>query len=176
MTNRRGFTLIEVVVATVVAGIAISTAAALFATSTDAVGRMVEGSERSMRDSNGRLWLESALAGLEVDNTLDGEFLGSSTRVSFRTHVWVPLGWIEPARVSVDFDAGRIRMTALGNTVVVADSVGAATFEYLLTYGGESPWVADWRSRATAPVAVRLRLDHGPASADTMLFFIGERR
>jgi prepilin-type N-terminal cleavage/methylation domain-containing protein len=174
--DSRGFTLIEVVIATVIAGMAISTAAAIFATSSQSVDGMSRRSAFAMRASNGRLWLDHALAGLEVENTPEGEFLGNATRLTFRSHVWVPLGWLEPARVSVEFEAGRIRMGALGNDFVVADSITNATFDYLLSYGGESPWVPDWRSRATAPVAVRLRLDRGPASADTMLFFIGERR
>lgn len=174
--NDRGFTLIEVVVATVIAGMVISTAAAIFATSTQAVGKLADAAERSMRESNGRLWLAEAIAGLEVENTAAGEFVGTSTRLSFPSHVLVPLGWVEPALVSVEFDAGRIAMSALGSTVVVAESLRMAEFDYLLDYGGDSPWVPEWRSRATPPVAVRLQLERAGSPPDTILFFVGKGR
>lgn len=174
--TRRGFTLIEVIVAMVVAGLAVSTAAAIFATATDAVRQMAERSEVRMREANGRQVLAELLAGLESDPDGDARFEGASDRMRFRTRYWISSGWPEPFEVLVSVAGGSITVNLPdGGRTTVLDSVSEAAFDYLLTRGADSPWLAEWSSESTMPLAIRLRARRTRERTDTLVFLIGER-
>jgi hypothetical protein len=49
------------------------------------------------------------------------------------------------------------------------------TFEYLLEYGAQARWVQEWHSPASAPLAVRLRLQADSGAVDTLMLVIGPR-
>ena len=63
--------------------------------------------------------------------------------------------------------------------LVLADSVKAVAFDYLLEPGAESRWAAEWVSPVSAPIAVRLRVEStssaGAIRADTVLYLIKSR-
>jgi prepilin-type N-terminal cleavage/methylation domain-containing protein len=175
--KRAGFTLVEVMVAMVVAALAISTAAAVFTATTDGVGDLVSHSEGWMRESNGRRWLAQTIGGMEVANEASGGFDGTARRLSFRSRSWVRFGWIEWGRAMIVYGDGRLSASIAGeDAIVIADSLVDASFDYLLEYGWDSPWATEWRSERNAPLAVRLRLRRPDDSADTLLFYVGERR
>lgn len=174
--TRRGFTLVEILVALVIGGIAVATAAAVFAASSDGVRTLADRSDRWTREATGRAWLAQLFAGAEVRNAPGSEFVGLERFVRFPTRYWAEEGWLEPGVVSIELDEGRIT-TALsaGRGMVLMDSLADASFEYLIRYGEQSPWLREWESGTTLPLAVRLRLTHPDQSADTVLFYIGER-
>lgn len=174
--TRRGFTLVEMLVALVVGGIAVATAAAVFAASSDGVRNLVERSDRWTREATSRAWLGQLFAGAEVRNTPQAEFVGLERFVRFSTRYWAAEGWLEPGVVSLAFDDGSVTSAFPdGVRLVLIDSLTDASFEYLIRYGEPSPWLLEWESGTTLPLAVRLRLTHPDESVDTLLFYIGER-
>lgn len=174
--TRRGFTLIELLVALLVAGIAVSIAAAVFAAATDAVDDLEASSRRWSREANGRRWLAQLLTSVEVRNNSESRFAGFPDSLRLRTRYWVPEGWLETGVVSIAFDGRRLRgRMPDGSALLLADSLGGASFDYLIRYGAESRWQRRWESATTAPLAVRLRIERMNSSGDTILFYVGER-
>ncbi len=180
--RRRGFTLIEILVALSLSALVVLLAHQVF-------GAVVDGSERVRaarrtldRTANSRRWLVEAFGSLAVGAPQGGSFEGLPGRVQFTT-------WrIEPARgfasVRVDLSARGGRLMAVldsRDSVALADSVAAVAFDYLLDLGAQARWVQEWLSPVTAPLAVRLRLAHAAvqrgdaAPVDTLLFLIGSR-
>ena len=48
-------------------------------------------------------------------------------------------------------------------------------FDYLSSLGAQTTWVRTWKSPASAPLAVRVRLTLPDGQADTLLIMIGPR-
>ena len=156
--TRKGFTLIEVLVAILLAGLTATMAAAIFATTSDMLAGMNERSQRWDREANGWRWLGEALASLEVDAPSGYAFTGTSESMRFRTMLWVSDGWREPTVLTVAFDGSRVTGRASdGTRIIFADSIQRASFDYLADYGASSPWFVRWDSSVSAPIAIRVR-------------------
>lgn len=171
--NRSGFSLIEVMTALVLSGVAATLAAAVFASTSDAVRSMQLRSQEAERRAEGVLWLREAL--LAADVTVEGQrrFFGSADSLRFRTTLPVPQGWRETVEVLVTTESGRMTMQAGAGRQVLFDSLATASFDYLAALGSESPWLRRWDSFTSAPPAVRLRIEPVGAQTDTLLFYIG---
>jgi prepilin-type N-terminal cleavage/methylation domain-containing protein len=154
---RRGFTLVEVMVALVLAGIAVSTAVGVFASTGDTVRRLGQESRAWTHRGNARVWLSDALASAEVDATGGIIFDGDRESVRFRGWQWSPKGWVEPADIEVSFVGGRLRATnGSGAPLVLSDSIEGIALSYLPTWGEDTEWLPRWRSDSGLPAAVRL--------------------
>src|SRR5690606_4753495 len=93
--SHRGFTLIEVLVAMIIAALAVSIAARMFGTSSDVVTRLAGQSESWTREQNARRWLEQLVSGMQIQNTPQGRFEGTQSGMRFWSHFPVPAGWSE---------------------------------------------------------------------------------
>src|SRR5687767_14162930 len=101
MRGRSDFTLIELMTALIVSGIAVSIAAAMFTSVSDTVIAMQRRAEHTTRDANGIEWLTDAVLGTDISLSPGGDFKGDADSLSLRSMLPVPTGWVEPTRVRV---------------------------------------------------------------------------
>lgn len=177
---RRGFTLVEVMVALALAGTVALLAHRLF-------GVVLEGSRqlgieaRTLdREQNAGRLLSSMLLSIAVGTAGDAQFEGRSDRVRFSAWMETEDGWFERREIAVALAGARLQATiSPGESVVLGDSVQALALDYLLELGAESRWVAEWISPVTAPLAVRVRTRRQPlrssARSDTTIYLIKAR-
>lgn len=175
--SRAGFTLIELVVALLIAGLVVLLAHQVFTVVTEGA-RAIETNRAALdRDANARRWLESAWLSLEVGGEAGG-FEGHRAHAEFAAWMPTPGGWFERGRIQLAMADHQLVAHTGERTLVLADAVEDVAFDYLLVPGADSRWVNDWVSPVSAPLAVRLRVakaTKGRARTDTLLFLIGPR-
>ena len=177
---RRGFTLIEVMVALALAGTVALLAHRLF-------GVVLEGSRklgievRALdREQNAARLLSSMFLSTAVGTDGDTPFEGHSDRVRFSAWTESEEGWFERREIAVSLVGARLQAEiSPGESVVLGDSVQALAVDYLLELGAGSRWVAEWISPVTAPLAVRVRTRRQPlrgsTRSDTTIYLIKAR-
>jgi prepilin-type N-terminal cleavage/methylation domain-containing protein len=177
VTRRRGFTLIEVVVALLILGLVVLLASGIFAGVSRAAAEVGLGRRQFDRDMNAQRWLARSLRSLEAGTPQATPFVGDSAGLSYTSWQPVPDGWLERVPVRIGVASGKLVANANGVPVTLRDSVEAVAVDYLLTPGALSPWVHEWRSAGQPPIAVRFRIAllRGGQPVDTLLFLIKER-
>ena len=128
MTTRRadGFTLIEVLVAIVVAGFVALLAHQLFSATVDGSRRLAEARRALDRDRNADVFLRDAFLSLDVGTDSAGPFEGDRDRVRFSTWLLTPDGWNERRDVRLGLEGRRWAAVAEPRgPIVLADSVEA---------------------------------------------------
>jgi len=195
---RRGFTLIELMVALVLGGLVVLLAHRTFGVATELGGRVAARRQAHDRATNARRFLAAAFGSLEVGTVRNTGFRGLEDEVSFAT--WLVDESGAPVRrqmtVRLDRNAGgatpvaaseaeTARLLAIvgpvegGNaprdTLVLAPEVTGLALDYLLDFGADAAWVREWRSPVSAPLAVRLRVGGASGAVDTLLCVIGPR-
>lgn len=174
MTQRRGFTLIEVLVAVAITGLVALLAHQLFGAVVDASRRIVAEREALDGERNARRYLRDAFLSLDVGDSTG--FEGHPDHVAFAAWQRTADGWQERRRIELSQDgAVWLVVTSAGERVVLADSVTAVRLDYLLEPGAASPWVGEWISPVSAPLAVRMRITRWSGRADTTLYPIRSR-
>jgi prepilin-type N-terminal cleavage/methylation domain-containing protein len=178
-----GFTLIEMLVALTIGGVAVLLAHQVFAAVADRGQALVHARLILDREVNARRWLEAAFLSLDVNMESAGGFEGRPQRVQFASWLRTLDGWFERRTVVLARDHDRmVATTTPGDAIALLDNVIDLQLDYLLEPGAESRWVREWVSPVSAPVAVRLRVrrvsekaEGGRAAVDTLLFLIEER-
>lgn len=176
--NRRGFTLLELLVALTLSGIVVLLAHAIFAAVTDGA-RQVQAARVALdREANARRWMQAALLSLDVgSDSAAGPFEGRPDRMAFGAWLETSGGWFERRRVELR----RNGTDFVANTMALTDSVTDVAFDYLLEPGENTKWVREWISPVSAPLAVRIRVRRGRGNGDrgvvvdTLLVLIKER-
>jgi len=177
--DRRGFTLIEIMVALTLSALVVLVAHRVFTGVVDGAGRLSEARLALDREANARRFLQEAFGSLDVGSEGAGGFAGRTERVEFATWQRVPEGWLERRRLTLGVEAGRFIARTAGESVALRDSVVGVEFDYLLQPGANAAWVREWISPVSAPVAVRVRVtrvrstEHG--AVDTSLLIVGPR-
>jgi prepilin-type N-terminal cleavage/methylation domain-containing protein len=176
--SRRGFTLIELMVALVVAGAVVLVAERTFAGTVD-TGRAVADSRHALdREMNARRLLAAAFASIEVGQH-GAEFDGRPGTVRFVSWLQGADGWFERGTVTLGLDRGRFVLRAQGaRPIPLAEGVATLEFDYLIEPGADSRWVREWVSPVSAPLAMRVRLVGAPGSplvADTAIYLVKAR-
>lgn len=173
----RGFTLIEVTVALVLASLVLLTAHRLGSALLDAVRHSSTSEQALARTANVRRVLVHVLGSVQAGVSDGDGFTGDTTKITCTSWFTDGDGWPTRGRVTLSHNAKSLTLEGLpGGAVVLADSVARVRFDYLLGLGARSSWVRGWSSPVSAPLAVRIRLERAAgAPADTILLFIGPR-
>jgi prepilin-type N-terminal cleavage/methylation domain-containing protein len=173
---RRGFTLVEVLVALVVTAVLALLSHQLAAAVGDHAARLRDARRALDRRSNAYGMLRSALLSLEVGLDSAPEFLGHADRVRFAA--WVPAaeGWSERRTLALQLEGDRWTASAPPDEhVVLAGGITEVRLDYLLEPGAGATWVRQWESAVSAPLAVRVRLTRKMGPVDTLLFLVKSR-
>ncbi len=168
-----GFTLLELLVALVVAGFVVLLVHQTFGAVSDGVERVTAATAAQDRRENARRWLAETMLALEVGGEAGG-FEGRPDAMRFTSWVRVPGGWAERRHVALGLVRGHLEARTDERRWILSDSATGLAFDYLLEPGAESHWVQTWLSPVSAPLAVRLRLARTPG-VDTLLFLIKGR-
>ena len=174
MTRRRGFTLIEVVVALTLGSMVVLMAHRILIAVIDGSAELRAAREVLDREANARRLLASLFASLDVSGD-SVAFRGEPTRVAFATWHRDERGFRTRSRVTLAVHDGALVAAGIGrDPLALLPDVVAVDMDYLLEYGAQERWVREWISPASAPAAVRLRLARSNR-ADTLLLIIGGR-
>jgi len=180
--ERKGFTLLELLVALTVSGVVVLVAARIFAAVGDGGTELRTARLTLDRQANARRWLQAAFLSLDVgQDSVAGPFEGRADRVRFGAWLETANGWFIERRLNLRLQDGAFVGTAGSDALVLADSVTDVAFDYLLEPGENTRWVREWISPVSAPLAVRIRVTRGSGKGeegrvvDTLLFLIKER-
>jgi prepilin-type N-terminal cleavage/methylation domain-containing protein len=178
--KRRGFTLLEVLVALAIGGVAIMGARMLLEAVNAHAVRVAAAARQADADSNTELMLRSVLARTSTDGDSAARFDGTTEEVRFPTRCNVPSGWQErcDARLAVEAPgmAGQVGVVlelSTGERVVVRRGLSSASLVYLATAVDGGRWTPAWRSAITPPSAMALVFRGADARVDTMIVRIG---
>jgi prepilin-type N-terminal cleavage/methylation domain-containing protein len=172
--KRRGFTLVQVMVALSIGSMVVLIAHRLFAAIVDGTHRLTEARVALDRAANARRWLVEAFGSLDVGSSQAGGFYGRSNSVEFGSWLLSDRGWLEQRRIVLGTSDRRLVAWVAPDSVVLGDSVVVAEFDYLLDPGASAVWVREWLSSVSAPLAVRVRIERA-GHVDTLLFAVGTR-
>lgn len=176
--TRRGFTLVEVIVALALTGTVLLVGGRAFAVTLDGLATAERASAEALWQANRRSWLERTVRSLEVGTAPETGFDGEPGRVRFSARVRSEFGWWERRRVELALRNGQlVALTDGGEPVLLAASLADAGFDYLIQPGLDSRWTRRWQSPVSAPLAIRVRTVPRDSTlpADTLLLYIGER-
>ncbi|HKV69639.1 MAG TPA: prepilin-type N-terminal cleavage/methylation domain-containing protein [Gemmatimonadales bacterium] len=174
---RRGFTLIEVMVALMVSALVVLLAHQVFTGVVDGVARLNAARAALDRSANARRWLTEAFGSLQVGVDSAGSFEGHPDQVVFSTWQRAPEGGLARERVRLLAAGSTLVARTPPGTLGLADGVRAVEFDYLLEPGANTTWAREWISPVSAPLAVRVRIAYlgSPERTDTLLLLIGGR-
>jgi prepilin-type N-terminal cleavage/methylation domain-containing protein len=177
MTPRRGFTLIEVMIALTLSSLVVLLAHQIFSGVVDGVGRLDAARADLARTANARRWLIDALGSLQAGVDSAGPFEGHPDQVGFASWQRVAPNGLRRERILLHQAGNTLVAQDSASVLVLADSVSRVAFDYLLEPGANTTWAREWLSPVSAPLAVRIRVDYlgMPARADTVLVLIGGR-
>jgi prepilin-type N-terminal cleavage/methylation domain-containing protein len=180
MSVRRGFTLLEIVVAIAVAGVVLLGARTLLE-SLAATSRHLSGAAGAAdADANGERLLRTIVGRMEVAAESGLAFGGDEQSVRFTSWCDVPNGWLERCTVTLSVDSG----SHPGESVVVAlletrgrserialrRGFARGSFRYLNDPADGGTWLRMWGRGLSAPLAFGVLLD-----GDTLIVRIGDR-
>lgn len=181
---RRGFTLLEVIVAIAVGSLVVLGARTMLEIVADGGHATHEAAIAADRTANAEAELRRLLRELEVGTEQAIRFSGAPDETRFSTWCTVAGGWVERCRATLAIEAST-EGSALVATLSTADRSAAERLElrpgleraellYLsdATLGGR--WFRVWGEGITAPLAVGLVVDSAERS-DTTILRIGER-
>ena len=173
--SRRGFSLVEMMVALLISGMVVLGARMMLEQLGDSAIRTIARSTRADREANGERLLRDLAGRLDVGSDASTGFSGEPGTAHFGSWCDVPSGWQEPCRVAlVVVDRGQ-RSTLIA-TFAPNDSVTLLVREHpmQLRYLGEpraaGRWFISWGAGITAPLAIAVI-----SGTDTMIVRIGER-
>jgi prepilin-type N-terminal cleavage/methylation domain-containing protein len=174
MGRERGFTLIELMVALAVGSLVVVAAHRIVTGVIDGVHQLEGAREWLDREANARRLLAALAGSIEVGGGGSG-FAGAPDRMAFTAWCSDSLGHHVRRRIAISVQAGALSLEGLWpDPVRLLDDVRDLALDYLPDLGAEQRFVRVWESDASAPAAIRLRLDRGTAS-DTLLLLVGPR-
>lgn len=171
--NRRGLTVVELMAALVLAGIAVLGASSFLTVTTDASARL---SSRAARNNTGRIserHLRDALIMSEAAESGARPFFGDGTGATFASRCRTAGSWLRRCVVFINIARyGSLTLLEFGEDEGVADRVFElhedSRLIYRLINEGRATWITDWGTSITAPVAIGVI-----TGSDTIVFSRG---
>ncbi|MCC6317237.1 MAG: prepilin-type N-terminal cleavage/methylation domain-containing protein [Gemmatimonadaceae bacterium] len=168
MRGRKGLTLIEVLLALVVASTILLMARHLMSVATTALDRAKD--DASPVDA---AYVALRTLFLHASSGEFGALLGDENRLAFRSQCDAPGGWLEACDAELTIEQGddgcSLHLSAGGSPVAIA-SRQPCGLRYLVTAAGGGEWASTWTDAAHRPVAVEV-----VAGGDTLIFRVGGR-
>lgn len=160
--SRNGLTLLELLVALSISGLAVLGGVMLLDQVGDGDARIVEDSVRDATVANGDRLLRRLLVDAQSTTDTVDRFRGDERNASYLTRCDTPSGWAEPcrARLSVDSlgdSSAVVAETDRGDRFEVRRVAGVGTFRYLSeSTDPDSAWVRRWTASIALPAAIAL--------------------
>lgn len=159
--SRHGFTLIEVTIALLVGGMALTAAAALLGGLGDRADAIRHAGLSVDRDANAERLLRVMWGNLRFSADSTRTVSGDSTAVNFASWCETVEGWLRPCRtrLSVDRTGGggayefRLALGPASPTVTLWRGAGSASIRYLRDAAHRGEWTTTW-SDIVAPPAI----------------------
>jgi prepilin-type N-terminal cleavage/methylation domain-containing protein len=178
VSRRSGFTLVELLVALAVGGVAILGARSVLGALADHADRVSDAAASADRDANGERTLRALLGSLEIGTAKDVTFGGDEREARFRSWCASPSGWQERCTVrlgvvTADSATGASILTGVlagGESVTLMRDSLAMRLRYLRDAANGGTWFRSWGAGITAPVAIGII-----RSRDTIIVRVGER-
>ncbi|MGH7334195.1 MAG: PulJ/GspJ family protein [Candidatus Rokuibacteriota bacterium] len=155
-----GFTLIEVMVALMIGGMALAGAAALLSGLAERAEAIRTAAARVDREANAERVLRSLLANLELSPDTSPSWVGDPRSARFRAWCDTPAGWPGRCAVRLFFQdsggVGSLRLELIGAEPSVTElrrGFRAGHFRYLVNAGQGGQWTTRW-SHPVPPAAV----------------------
>jgi len=171
-----GFTLVEMILAISLSGLAVLLGALLWRQSLTAGAALSQHRNRVELHAGGRRWLATAIGSIDVGAVGDTPFMGQPTQAAFTS--WLPgsAGWPERSALTLGLSGHAFAaQSAAGEVIPIADSIASVGFDYLLDPGLNTTWAGSWESPVSAPLAIRVRLNGLNGTSDTLLILVGPR-
>jgi prepilin-type N-terminal cleavage/methylation domain-containing protein len=175
--RRPGYTLVELLVAMLVGGMAIAGARLVFVTLADQADRITAVAGDLDRVANGERILRALVGRMEIGSTPSTGFGGDAGRTTFTSWCDVPDGWQERCRVTLAVapvdSAGRTHVLAAiieNGEAIPLLSAPTIGLRYLGDASNGGVWYSVWSRGITAPIAIGVI-----TGADTMIVRIGDR-
>lgn len=174
--GRAGWTLLEVLVALLVTGIASATIHLVVRHVAMVQARLTAHALGESRDRNALRWLRSLAASVSVDGPAS-TFVGTPDSLRCAVRAPTPAGWFEVQELVVRMHDDRLVAELGGRRTTLYASLADATFDYLPALGDGVRWLEGWIAPSAAPYAVRVRLARAgvPLVIDTLILIIGPR-
>ena len=135
--SRRGFTLVEVLVALALSGLVLLSAHALLSGVGDRAHALALGADTLTARATGARTLRLLVGQLEVGTPASGPFAGAPGEVSSTSWCDMPAGWQERCAVTLDFEAAN----GVTLSIHVGDGMAGRATAYLES-GALDAWVA----------------------------------
>lgn len=181
--DRRGFTLIEVLVALTVSGLVLLAARNLLGALADGADRLAAHASVADREANAERLVRGLLARSEAGTPHARPFAGDARVARFSSWCDVPSGWLERCHAAIVIDRdvadegspeknAQVVAAVLSNGEIVPlrRRVDTAELLYLSDARDGGRWLHTWGASVTTPLALGVVMD-----GDTLVLRIGER-
>jgi prepilin-type N-terminal cleavage/methylation domain-containing protein len=174
--SRPGVTLLELIIALAISGLAILGCVMLLDQLNDSHERMSRERAADATASNGDRLLRRLLVDAHTTTDTAERFRGDGHNASYLTLCDTPAGWPEACRVTLSLDSLRdssaiVAENSRDERFEVRRIPGAATFRYLDLSARDSSWVREWATSIALPGAIAIVV-----GVDTTVLPLGSAR
>jgi prepilin-type N-terminal cleavage/methylation domain-containing protein len=174
--SRGGFTLVELLAALAVSGLALLGGILLLDQLTDSTTRITRRGLAVAREANGLRVLRQLLLDAQVSADSSDRFRGDARATDFSSMCQHPGGWRERCRASLSIDrradsSVAIAMLPRGEFLELARWPGEATLRYFDVLARDSMWTDRWAPSITMPAAIGIVV-----GTDTLVYPLGATR
>lgn len=170
--TRSGFTLIEVLVATVVTAVVVTLSTAVVATVADTLGRVGDHAGEHHRTMNSVRWLQHVLPSVDLDAERGERFSGSASGATLTAWSWSAEGWLERRGVRLTAGPEGLSVEIDGTPPVTLFPGRRVELSYLVNGPDGREWMAEWESGVASPLAVRFTVTDPEAETSERFTFL----